>query len=304
MAPRWLSSAGLVLVAACFTLSKAAEDEYGSYPTTYPFADETYVPDTDLPDLGKPTRTYDADDNGGYYLHEAILKSMDSQTGPVFYAHNTDSAAFNFADMMCNTLWQITCSVDIPSSNWNCTNRGGFYSASDFPGVMNGKTICTDCCTNYVGKMEYGDDQLDRLSLFESFETGNGCETMVEELYCTVTDGWQFVCLEQYITRTERYISKPCFDSFARYMAQCSLLKAAGVFSYIEGFEPPQYLEQLTNAHTFVIYGIEYTTFDRVCHPYSYYHPDEVADTSTSATMSICIAHLLAATSAVFQLLA
>lgn len=294
-----------------------AADEYGSYPATYPFeSDEAEgVKGTDLvdmPDTGMPEFTFDETDTGGYYLYGAYKQTMDGQAGPAFYAIGgslePSDGYFWFPEHLGVGLWGGFRLSTSPLSSWNCTGLGAKYSQDDFPGIQNAQTICTECCANYVGEFKFGDGTQARQELFADLVKTNGCATMTEEVYCATGDDWHWLCLENYVTRADRLFMKPCLDNFAFHLAKCSLLKASGAHAQLKAIfcEPESYIDSMSNLQTVSMYSLEYTTFDKVCLPYSYYHPSEDVTTSASdsATMSVCFAQLLAATTAVFQLLA
>lgn len=278
-------------------------DEYGSYPTQYPFEDETFgsMSGSDLlvlSDTGLPDFTFGDDDTGGYYLYGGILKSMDDQSGVVdgvagiFSSIGPNMEFPFFCESLGFGLWDVRL-MEFPISSWNCTARGNQYSAASFPGVQNGDTLCKDCCTEYYDHWMFGDATDERQQLFSDFVAANGCATMPEEVYCSTGDSWHWVCIEGYLSRVDRLFQKNCYDGFVYHMTECSLLKVAGVHSYLESIfaEPVNYIDTLSSFETFIIYSMEYTTFDRVCQPYSYYHPDSVeADDSRGVQPMFLIA--------------
>jgi hypothetical protein len=283
-------------------LSGSNADDYGNYPSTYPFASEEYGEEfLTLPDTGMPEFTFDDKDTGGYYLYGAIKQTFDNQDGPDFYSLCDSMDCFWFPEHLGFGLWNMKF-LETASGAWNCTAAGNSYSAEDFPGTQNGDSVCTgsECCSQYEGEYMFGDDTQTRQQLFADFVAANGCDTMPVEVYCVTGDSWHWVCLEGYVTRVERLLSKPCYDGFVKLMQECSLLKVTGAHSYLEAIfcEPQSYIDSLTALQTFTIYSIEYTTFDRVCHPYSYYHPDGDADdgddTAAAASLALLVCSVCA----------
>jgi hypothetical protein len=232
----------------------------------------------DLPEA-TPSMVHDADDPGGYYLNGGIRVSMDTQPGPNFYILGVSfDENFWFAEHLCYNLWGVSCTTDVPAAQWNCSDSGGapqYFADADFPGMINGETVCTDCCAHLIGLVKFGSDTT-RNEQFDSFATNNGCSvTMPEEVYCAVTDGWHWLCIENYPTRSERLYAKACLDNFVVYMRTCSVFKAAGVFEYLKDvFEPALYLDRMSIDESFTVYAIEYQEPQRACMPYSYYYPD------------------------------
>lgn len=281
-------------------LTAARADEYGSYPTQYPFESDSYG-DLEasellvLHDTGIPDFTFGDEDTGGYYLHGGILKSMDDQSGVVDGVAGVFSSIGGmdypyFCESLGMGLWTLRL-MELPVSSWNCTARGNQYSKANFPGTQNGDTICTDCCTEFYDQWMFGDGTDERQQLFADFVAANGCATMTEPVYCSTGDSWHWVCIEGYVTREERLFQKNCYDGFVYHMTECSLLKVAGVHDYLESIfaEPKNYIDTLANFETFVIYSIEYTTFDRVCLPYSYYYPDAASDEDDSSASTVSL---------------
>lgn len=298
---------GLVVVLSLGVHFCAAQDSYGSYPTAYPFEDEevdgfTGADLVEMPDTGMPDFTFDADDSGGYYLYGAYRQSMDNQEGPAFYSIGKTDAEdgwlnyFWFAEHLGVGLWSGFRLSTSPLSSWNCTLAGSFYSANNFPCVQNGDTIGTDCCSEYWGHAQFGDDTAARQTQFADFISTNGCETMTEEVYCATGDAWHWLCLENYVTREDRIFVKPCLDNFAVHMAQCSLLKVTGAHEQLKSIfaEPDAYIDDMSIVQTFSMYSLEYTTFDKVCHPYTYYNQGGGGGSSASTLGAGLVSLLLA----------
>jgi hypothetical protein len=267
----------VVLALICLALNSPVNgDDYGTYPTAYPFEVNDYGADLlVLPDTGKPEFTYDDKDTGGYFLYGGIKSTFDTQDGPVFTSIGTGETYFYFCQHLGSKFFNVNFwEYDI--ATWNCTAAGNFYEQADFTGKQNGETVCEECCTDYMGHAIFGDDTLVRQQLFADFVSANGCDTMDETTYCITGDSWHWVCLDGYVTREDRLFVKPCYDGFVMHMMTCAVVKAAGAHSYLEAIsvEPQSYIDMLSPTETMIIYSIEYTTMDRVCHPYTYYYPD------------------------------
>jgi len=305
---------GLSCAHAALDLSAAkapyplAETKYTGYPATFPYEDETIVPTS--PPESSPSFSFDDDDAGGYAYAGWNIDLNDYEMPWGYHL----CPAF---DYLAAAEWEVTIFSDSGTYNlgvqqWNCSTAETvlYYTQADFLGEMGGEALpckADGCCSDWIGKMKAGSDQLEQHETWTGLWKSGGCDlgALTEAQYCGYVDGSAHSCIEYWVSQTERSFVYPCPDNAVRYWMACPLYKVSGLAKLpeVKKMEPAQYLEKVTVEESFNVYPV-LNFWDRQCAPYSYYNPAESASASDSATMSICIAQLLAATTAVFQLLA
>jgi len=266
------------------------------YPSTFPFQNEDYVPDTSLlPDV-TPDFSYTSSDPGGYFRRGYYSSNpFLGQTGfnqngiPIWSPIGADryipGVTYDFFN-----YWGVHSGygpiTDFPWNIFNCTDEH-FQSATDdfvfssrnFPGVMNGEKInCNgDCCSSFKYYNEYSfcTNSMEQLAFFSGVVVSGACDLPEEVLYCQITSTWQWYCNERYLSPVLRAGPiLPCFDFGIRWMLTCRLLKISGLGSLIAAYEPPGYIESTPVLGQFLILMLEFTSPDKVCPPYSYFFPD------------------------------
>lgn len=172
----------------------------------------------------------------------------------------------------------------------NCTAKQGdkpvITGAKYWSGKVNSQTVCDadTCCKKYWGiqlndaaNAENVDKEITKMMVQA------GCPKPDEELYCK----YQIVmhsCLENYLKTgktNNRLVIQPCHDTMYRYYLSCKLFGKAGVklintMSVLYSLmEPEHYYDTLSPQQNMMIIPA-FNSADKVCHPYSYYNPDEV----------------------------
>jgi len=253
-----------------------------SYPTTYPFENEVYVPEK-LP-ASTPSLTFDDLDVGGYIYTYSYTLQLD-EVWPEY-----DAAGFGFCWSMTGDKQFILVNfykigAFLPEDNWNCTKKGNYFVASDYTGDVNGFQVCEvgNCCQQFYGTPKYTADQPTDHELLNKVISSNVCDasSMLEDLYCVQVSGHsQMNCIEQYVSATDRLFMIACHDIHVAYWMSCPVIKNVGLV--ILTFEPPLYYslctpEQLTSVEA-VVFNV-----DRICRPYSYYSPAETGSSTVNS---------------------
>jgi hypothetical protein len=193
----------------------------------------------------------------------------------------------------------------LPFSYWNCTEKRNFKDA-DFIGKVNSQTVCKvgDCCKFSIGIYARSDDYASNHKTLAERSSAALCEDIPEESYCSlVTDHVQLNCIEFYIAPNERMTVWPCYDTLVLYYLSCKVYKE--VFTPWKQHEAPLYVERSTVEEQLVLDCVT-THQDRMCNPYSYFHPATVSDSNpeqsstpvaswgslSNAVLAICVLFL------------
>lgn len=271
----------VLLASVCVYLNFAA----AAYPSTYPFENESFVPvDTPPGSNGadvEPNLTYDPDtDTGGYiyyyYARAAFDLTEADWESPTVLGEDwsgpwnpSGSGAIRY--MLVN---QFGASADLPGSVWNCTAAGTVFSDADYTGVINGQTICAanDCCAGLIGLPKFSTDQLNWHDLMTDRLSAAMCGELEEELYCIIVGGdFQTNCFDYYLSPSDRLYTFICNDSYSQFYLNCPVFQQAYVPVYVKS-EPPSYYSSIS-MEEMISSDAQFYCGDRVCHPYSYYHP-------------------------------
>jgi hypothetical protein len=178
----------------------------------------------------------------------------------------------------------------LPFQNWNCTGRdGGVYAASDYTGVVTGKsgeqTLCQvgECCKDWYGLDKWSDDAMSYHEWLNNLASFGLCEDTIEPIYCQLVDNhYRSNCYELRPTPTTRAVSYGCPDAHMNYWLSCSVYKTVEMFHGYK-MEPQHYMDSETHEQK-MLQEVAFQASDKVCNPYSYYFPDTAVDsTSTSA---------------------
>jgi len=259
-----------------------------SYPSTYPFENEAFVPVNTL--AATPNLAYDDSDEGGYIYHyyarAEFTLTQDDFESPTLFGEDyngwspTQSGAIRFLLVV-----HFGAPPDLAASVWNCT-LVGVFSEEAFTGKVNGQTVCNvgECCAGIMGLPKYSDDQLDWHTTIDARTAAGMCGDMEEEMYCVAVGGdFQSNCIEYYLSPSERLFTFICNDSYSLYFLSCPVFLTAFTPVYA-AFEPAVYYNACSQEE-YISSDAQYFAGDRVCHPYSYYHPESiVASASLSAS--------------------
>lgn len=249
-------------------ISFAFACEAAVYPSTYPFENEPLSPPI-LPE-STPDYSYDMDNDPGGYItkiykcdlndpefmteaHGNYWDYCEYQQMYAFYATNGAATAFGVAAFNCSEKREVT--------------------AADLGGVINSKTVCTNCCPDVVGQKVWGEDFGSYLSLIETATVNGVCDTVTHETYCVTCIAHAMLCIQHFIDAGERTYVIACFDSVWHWLMTCSVFKTTGVVELVKGEDTLPYLNSLSAVEQFVVFGFQYYG-DRVCLPYSYYFPE------------------------------
>jgi len=271
----------LALASSAAVVNGAA---HGGYPAEYPFMgpDGTGDPTkfglpTTLPDLS-------GSDSDGGYGYSGLVCNYDD-----FWPLPEDATApFNPA-YSCGTWGFILFKQNLHQYLYyigNCSSDDGSYfdvttSHYDGFGEIQGETICSDCCAEYVANgIRTGNDFVGPISaILGDWIVSGGCGTPSNEIFCLYSAGMMAIqCAENYQSATERNNVYPCLDQFVHYLATC---KAFSMFGLPNRYEPDAYWETLEPAMTALVFGAV-VSGDRVCHPYAYYNPEDTTDSDTT----------------------
>lgn len=256
-----------------------------AYPSTFPFESEIVLPT--YPPVSTPSHTYDDKDPGGYFhtyivLNEGFDKMIDDGRAWVtcgLYDHNT----------------VISWGLDAPMPNpwFNCTDRGNYIDENTYNfDTISGTKYCDSpevCCEEHHGKLKYRPDDsdamdIDRELFEESYETGMCTSNLHQGAFCSLFNDYATVfCNEQVVDDTERGILQTCFDSQLNFLTHCPVFKS--VATKVEGVEPEAYIEAMT-VDEWWSHSSMFWMPDKVCHPYSYFFPEQSTADSKSASDS------------------
>jgi len=280
------------LLASAFVVACVA-----SYPSTYPFENEAFVP-VPIPD-GTPSDVldekdpvnYTVDDVGGYVPYYAI--NLGLYDGTITEEDLPYSLAMNGFIRWCLVNVYGAPPV-LPKTTWNCTARGHpALASSDYTGQIGGNTVCEpgECCEYLMGKVKGTDDQLDWHQWLDDRSSAALCGAVPEEAYCTMVGGdFHMQCLEYYPSPVERLAVFPCYDTYVLYYLSCSVFKQA--YTVVTEKEPDTYKNSLTNEELLTHDSFSFLQ-DRICHPHSYFKGataessasgSSATDTSTSSS--------------------
>lgn len=249
-----------------------------AYPTTYPFENEAYVPEN-LP-ASTPSLTYDDTDVGGYFFTYHYNGDLHQGTAEMPYAFTANGCwAYGFVK-------NFGAPPVLSVSTWNCSLKGIFFGDDDFTGLVNGDKVCDvgSCCSEYVGKVKYSDDQMDWHTWLNDKSAAGLCGDVPEAEYCIYVAGnFNVNCFEYILSVTERLVTFPCHDNANLFWLSCQVFKSMGWNIYY--VEPPIYEDLMTVEQSFTSQAMVLQP-DRVCHPYSYYNPASSASSASSGKTS------------------
>lgn len=254
----------------------AAGVSLAAYPSEYPFENESIV--AAAPKAATPSWTFDEADEGGYmYTFAYMLEDLEG----VFSFGNNGMFAHQY--VVRSSMAPIN---DI--SMFNCTARGNYLGENSYAGVVNGETICDvgECCSDFFGAATYFNQDEPYEPYYTDFgnvDTDGNCPNLFDEgVYCTIMASYQVLCIEQYVSPTERVVTYPCYDSFWHHYSSCTVYAVTG-FYFRPQSEPEGYAADSTADELNALNGIFFTP-DKVCRPYSYYYPETAKSASSSST--------------------
>jgi len=253
-----------------------------SYPASYPFENESYVP-ADVP-AGTPNYAYDDTDTGGYVYTGAFTLSLFDGTLTdddfPYWPHQNGFAWYNLVS-------QYAAPPILPASVFNCSLNDLFFKPADYTGMVNGKKVCNtgECCEYLMGQPKFGDDQLSWHDWFDQRVAAGMCDLISEDIYCVMVGGhFHLNCMQYYLAPTERLVKVlACYDSWTLYYLTCPVYKQA--YTYMIVLEPDQFMDSLS-AEENIITDCGAFAQDRLCHPYSYYYPQTTSDSESETDSS------------------
>jgi len=268
-------------------LTKVSADEWGTYPSTWPFT----TPDLDLPHTTPDFSYNPSSDPGGYHYNGLIIKDwMAEQTGPVFYmVPKMLALAYIYHSLTGLDERQS------PAKMFNCTGNGNIITTNVFSGILDNHRYCTapDCCKKWIGKGSYVQvttayyQQTE--TLITSILVAGGCNpaTFTEELYCQSVNFFPYFCITYMTSRSQRQYLVSCMDYSYGYIITCPVVRAVGYAPAFTSWktEPPSYISKLSILNSIVIYMIDYwKNVDRVCLPKSYFEPGQTPPSSSTSS--------------------
>lgn len=262
-----------VHVLLCFVMLGTAVG--APYPSTYPYENENFV----MPDLLErtPDETFSATDPGGYLLRQQRCDLNDPDWIEVWDKNYYDFCAYNMFYMY--TIYGIESGI-MGTAGWNCSGNP-LIAQSSLTGIINAKTVCTECCSAIVGQLEYANDYSSFHDIWNSVDSAGLCDTMTEAAYCQTVTVLPFLCIQHYIDAGTRTFIIGCYDATWQHLLTCSIYTNSGVTELIVGEEPDHYLNAMSPTQQFVVFGMAYHG-ERVCLPYSYFFPEYSKDSSSS----------------------
>lgn len=249
-----------------------------TYPSQYPFENESLVPSTPRP--ATPSWTFDESDEGGYMYTYGYMFDFTEDLLPTFCFGNNGFYSH-----------QMVIRAGSPPINpayiFNCTNNGHKLSANSYFGTVADVKICEEgeCCQDWWDTYTWYAQDEPYLPYYEDIGkafTDGGCPEMFDEhVYCAImASSQQLGCFDQYISLTDRMVVYPCYDDMYNHYSACTLYKVTGYF-FRPQTEPVSYTEE-SSADEVNAMNALYFCPDRVCHPYSYYYPEYAKGSSSS----------------------
>lgn len=284
-----LAAAVLALILpVCFAAAPAGK----GYPSSYP-SDKIFDALPKLPTTA-PSYTYDDKDVGNY---AGLVYHADTWYGDE--SKGWFPTIWHFANTGTN-MYFVKFYVGRPSpiSNiplgFNCTQKGlGKFSSDKVLASGALEKSCTGaCCDAYVGHDMFSADYEEYSKGFEGRVTSGACPTPNEAEFCVNVMLSMKNCMEYYISPSERKFVLPCFSLTTAYLMNCKVFKLSGVIKWIDRYEPPKRLAELSAADSIMIYALKEQP-DRVCQPYSYYYPDDKPPSSSEPPSSSAVSHLM-----------
>jgi len=254
-----------------------------AYPSTYPFAIDSYV-HTSIP-ASTPSLTYDAEDPGGYiYTYTYSLDDFEIPFCPMFSM---------FSSYVLVTVYKVAPSF--PLSAWNCTAKEIVFEEADFTGEILGSVteqVCEkgSCCAHLIGHPKYADETLVWEDWLNKGAKGGLCgEVEKEDLYCALVDAhFRTNCIDRYVSTSERLVVFPCQDLHMLFWLSCPVFKDSGNSNLFVPVEPVLYMSALTPLEDVAVLVLTHNV-DRVCYPLSYYEAASEpvsGDSSTSTSQN------------------
>jgi len=235
------------------------------YPATYPFDV------LDLP-VGAPSYTYDDADPGGY-MNLALECDWDD-----FAEIIADKVFVPFGTHGCKTYsFFLTVNGFNPLAGnmapdfFNCSTKGQEVTAE----YLSERNV--ECSYIQGAKVWYYSDMIE--TKLNDVETNYFCDSPDEMTVCSMVYRSTAWCYDIYLTAGSRLYTNACLDVVQTWLHTCNLFQNV---PNINNSEPDSYWDSLTADQSVVALALGYCLIDRVCYPYSYFHPadDAVPDTS------------------------
>lgn len=150
--------------------------------------------------------------------------------------------------------------------------------------MVDGTSVCKagECCKHLDGIfVANGGRTLDYLDRMPAMKSAGGCSSFPpEEAWCNEA-AHGTVCIEWFPKgkNNARINVVSCFDVYWRYLMSCPVFKASRTAivessTVMQTWEMQSYVEKQSAAQALALFtGV--SNPDRVCHPYSYYHPED-----------------------------
>lgn len=258
------------------------------YPSEYPFANQKVKP-PELPSAlpFDTNTTFDLPNNpGGYlnYFNKCDPYSSDRSAFKLgLLPSDQDTAGFFECRGQAWSRWTRT-KQPYGHPTKNCTGKLE-YSPSLVSGKVNDVQYCKDgsnCCPQLKGALSPRNSAATNEEKLGDLAKNGGCKAMDSKISEPVFCQWIWMgynCQEYFIKgkANDRRWTIPCQDVFWMWvMNDCKLFSDPKVFlewdTFLDGFEPAQYFTGLTAGQVHRMMPT-FRMIDRVCHPYSYYHP-------------------------------
>lgn len=176
----------------------------------------------------------------------------------------------------------------------NCTDQGHILVKDAWAGSVGGKTVCTTCCSSYVGiRVASAGKVKGKTGVLSDRVSVGGCTASLSEAaYCGWT-AWPHECLDYFDKgkTNSRNVVIPCMDVYMRFLTSCKVFSAS-IASFVKvsfparRFEPEGFRAKLSSSQVMLIEAAAGFP-DRVCNPYSYYYPDTAVKSVAHLTLSM-----------------
>merc|ERR1711865_793966 len=162
-------------------------------------------------------------------------------------------------------------------------------SKTTWIGEIGSETVCTDCCEDQWGTLVFWSDEpnLSWIDQQVDIYTQGMCGEMYDEdTLCTYFNNGLPQCIENFISHTERLHVGGCYDLYTHYLESCKVYSLEGIPRKGK-WEPESYFDG-SSAQEMNAWRSLWETPDKVCHPYSYYHPETAKAVEAETIESVC----------------
>lgn len=283
-----LRAASVLAVAALLYTAEAA------YPSSYPFENESVIPPG--PIASTPSYSYDEEDAGGYVYTYGYTRELTDEMIPFSFANGGKEEAHVGGVIQYFMAFFQGAPAISPVGWWNCSSRwnpetGLFFiiESGKFINTVAGIKMCEEgeCCKHLYGFptfFGYAPREDDYTREAEFFEGGMCDDIFSYEVYCHLFDGGlDFACYDVNLSASDRLVVNACFDNYFRYLMQCKLYVTTGM-KWDPAYDPESYTDSMSAEELNSWSALTTGRYDKVCNPYSYYHPESAAGSGSQSS--------------------